>query len=105
MFARTHTAPVICIHGTVNEIKEMVICCEKKIVTDNMDKLWFCLLTLISVYFLYNLEYPKLVAPALTFLQEKMAGAPVTKKVGTNCTNLFRAVSLLERKLSSYIHV
>ena len=82
----------------MNDIDEMMVACEKKIATDNMDKLWFGLLVLISVYFLYNLEYPKKIAPALLFLQEKLAGAPATMKVGTNYANLFRSVSLLETK-------
>ena len=98
VFAKTHTAPFLCIKGTIDEIEEMVIACEKKIVTENMNKPYFALLVLLSVYFLYNLEYPKPISLPLTFLQEKLAGAPVTTKVGTNYCNLIRAVSLLERK-------
>ena len=56
------------------------------------------LLVLISTYHLYNLEYPKVEAPLLKFLEEKLAAAPVTTKTGITYNNLFRSVTLLEQR-------
>ncbi len=76
-----------------------MVLCEKKIVTTNISgHIVYGILVLLSVYFLYNLEYPNTIAPALVFLQEKLAGFPVSRKLGITYSNLYRAVTLLEEK-------
>ena len=66
---------------------------------DAKDGLVVSLLTLISVYFTYNLEYKKDVYLALTFLQEKLS-IPVTEKTKIHYNNLFRSVTLFEQRMS-----
>ena len=67
---------------------------------DAKDGLVVSLLTLISVYFTYYLEYKKDVYLALTFLQEKLTSTPVTVKTKTHYNNLFRSVTLFEQRMS-----
>jgi len=96
--AKQHTAPILCVEGTITNIQEMCIICERKIVTLNLNpSVCSGLLILITTYHLYNLEYPKAVAPLLTFLEEKRAAAPVTTKTGITYNNLFRSVTLFEQ--------
>ena len=66
---------------------------------DAKDGLVVSLLTLISVYFTYYLEYKKDVYLALTFLQEKLS-IPVTVKTKIHYNNLFRSVTLFEQMMS-----
>ena len=66
---------------------------------DAKDGLVVSLLTLISVYFTYYLEYKKDVYLALTFLQEKLS-IPVTVKTKIHYNNLFRLVTLFEQRMS-----
>ena len=67
---------------------------------DAKDGLVVSLLTLISVYFTYYLEYNKDVYLALTFLQEKLTSNPVIVKTKTHYNNLFRSVTLFEKRMS-----
>ena len=67
---------------------------------DANESLVVSLITLISVYFTYYLEYKKDVYLALTFLQEKLTSTPVTVKTKTQYNNLFRSVTLFEQKIS-----
>ena len=66
---------------------------------DAKEGLVVSLLTLISVYFTYYLEYKKDVYLALTFLQEKLS-IPVTVKTKIHYNNLFRSVTLFEQRMS-----
>ena len=72
----------------------MCIVCERKINTLNLHAdVCSGLLILIATYHLYNLEYPKVVAPLLT-----LAAAAVTTKTGITYNNLFHSVTLFEQR-------
>ena len=101
--AKQHTPPLLCIEGTITNIKEMCIVCERKIITLNLQaNICSGLLALIATYHLYNLEYPKVVAPLMKFLEEKLAAAPVTTKTGITYNNLFRTITLLEQRTEAH---
>ena len=104
LFSRTNTSPFIVVEGTVDEPKYWYILCEKRMVTYKITangSMVVALITLISVYFTYYLEYRKEVFLALTFLQEKLTNTPVTVKTKTHYNNLFRSVTLFEQRASA----
>ena len=69
-FTRTHTSELLCIQGTENDIRQMVIIGEKKVLTNNMAGRSIAegLLVLVSTYYAYQLEFPKNVGAVMTFL-------------------------------------
>ena len=94
---KSHTSPFLCIEGTPNNIKQMVVIGEKKVLTSNMADLSITegLLTLVSCYYAYQLEYPKKVGQVMVFLAKFLAQAPFEKTPSTVFLNLTRSINQL----------
>lgn len=90
---------MICV-GTISSYSSAVGVCKKKVITSPIGQMTFsALITLMAIYYTYDLEYNSSVKQVLHFLQEKVIQHPLSKtKATTAYTNLYRAVSCIEQR-------
>ena len=94
-----NTNPFIVIIGTSSSFSSAVGICNKKVITRDIGQFVFsCILTLMAIFYSYELLYHPSTHEVLEFLQEKILG-DCPKKVSCNLSNLVRAVTCIEQKM------
>ena len=91
---------VICV-GTISSFTSAVGVCKKKVITAPIGQMVFSVLvTLMAIYYTYDLDYHSPVKQVLHFVQEKVIQHPLSTKTRptTAYTNLYRAVNCIEQR-------
>ncbi len=87
----------------MERITSAIVVCNNKVITERIGKMVLsCLVILLSVHYVYNLEYNPKVHEVLEFLQEKLLsdGLPPKRKTSKVYDQLYRAIDCLEGRTS-----
>ena len=80
--------------------------CDQKVLTVAVGMVISAVVLLLSIHFVYNIEYNPVVREVLEFLQEKLLCVPFPsgKKTSVSYCNLYRSLNCIEDKISSESH-
>lgn len=92
----------ICI-GSASMFTSSVIVCNKKVITGEIGQLVLSvLMALLCIHYAFSLSYNPVSQQVMEFLQEKLLGDRLSssRKTSTAYSNLYRAVSCFEQKIT-----
>ena len=98
---KDNDSPYIVCVGTVTDFKTAVGVYKKNIITAGTGQLVFsALITLMAVYFAYNLEFGSFTKQVLQLLQEQLLKHPLASKtrLSTAYMNMFRAITCIAQQ-------
>ena len=80
--------------------------CHQRVLTVAVRMVVSAVVLLLSIHFVYNIEYNPVVREVLEFLQEKLLCVPLPsgKKTSVSYCNLFPSLNCIEDKISSESH-
>ena len=103
-YTRSHTTPFLLMIGSITDFESFTFVCEKKAVTTEIEeRLSSGIITLLAVYFTYNLQFDPNVQLVLSFLQEKLLNIPVTGKLPISYRTQYEVFLAWRRRFMSQV--
>ena len=98
--SKTITSPFLCANGEPDQVKQMSVIGEKKVICTLPKNSSLCqgLIAVVCCYYLYQFEYPKNAYQLYVFLADKLCNAHLERKPTTVYKTFIRSVEMFERE-------